>query len=246
LRQIIFFNTKTRAKMKQRIIDALKPLVANKGLKQKELDNLAEQIIAIKGITAESTDADIESAVQDGVIIAAYAQSIGNRMDTEATARVTKRYEGFVDPKTLEPQNPQPQGGQGGDAIQQPQEPQNNNALSQKQIQKLIADAVSSAIAPFRAKEEASRLASLLAADKRIEKVPAEFRAHYTLDKEENLDALAEKINSEYAAMRRSVYLADGIAEPPAIASGAQGGAKPSQTPLLDMLHNTNAQQATK
>lgn len=72
-----------------------------------------------------------------------------------------------------------------------------SNAANQKAIQ----DAVKAATAPFMEQQEKARLNSLLMGHEKLKNIPRQFSEKFSLDKEENLEAVAEQIEAEYTAM---------------------------------------------
>jgi uncharacterized coiled-coil protein SlyX len=227
------FSVKNSAKqMKNKVLAAIKPLLADKGLKTEELKNLADVVIREKGLTDESTDEQISNAIGDGSVlkqIAAIIQQAASSADTAAAARVAKKYEGWINPNEPQPQ-PKPTPKPTPTPAPQPKDAHDEQiaklieqiSKQQEQINTLNAAAVQ------RSKEiEAARLQSLLAADERIKKMPTWFAERYKLDKEENLESVAAKAESEWAQAKQELYKRDDFAAPPT--GGAFGGGSGSQ-----------------
>ncbi|MCY1517398.1 hypothetical protein D9M68_520770 [compost metagenome] len=65
--------------MKNRLIALLKALFANKGFNAKELESLADLVIAQNLLTEESTDQDLQTASEAAKPIADFVQSVASR-----------------------------------------------------------------------------------------------------------------------------------------------------------------------
>lgn len=195
--------------IKEKVLTSCKTSYAKYGLKKDELKGLVDQIIAGRGLTDESNDEDINGAVTAYEPIVGLMQTMYNR----AVGETTKKYEGYVKPEPQpEPNNVNP--------------PVNNDSLTTEQVAKMIADAqtnnqkaisdaVSAALAPYKEREEKARLASLLQGNEKLKDIPEVFRSRYVLDKEENLDATAEKINNDWTALKQSMIANGSFVEAP-------------------------------
>lgn len=197
--------------IKERVLEAARTSYAKNGLKAKELEKLSDVIS--NGLTDESTDEDVQSAVKNAEPYVNLMQSVGNRYATEASTK----FNGYVSPEDLEAKyqlkdtgkkKPEEEGGSGTGAT-----------LSREEIEKLIGEAnkkaVEDALAPFRAKQEAERLNGLLHSNAKLKSIPQEFRSRYTLDKEENLDSVVSTIENDYAAIKQAMIKSGEFVEKP-------------------------------
>jgi hypothetical protein len=66
---------------------------------------------------------------------------------------------------------------------------------------KEVDEAVKAATAPFLEQQERTRLNGLLMGHEKLKNIPTMFSGKYSLDKEENLDAVAAQIEADYTAM---------------------------------------------
>ena len=93
--------------IKERVLAAAKTSFAKYGLKGKELEKLADVIVAQKGLTDESKDEDVNDAVTGYTSSMELLQSVANRYATD----VEKKYEGYVkpvEPPTVPPKPSEP------------------------------------------------------------------------------------------------------------------------------------------
>jgi hypothetical protein len=190
--------------IKEKVLTSCKTSYAKYGLKKDELKGLVDQVIAGRGLTDESNDEDINGAVTAYEPIVGLMQTMYNR----AIGETTKKYEGYVKP---EPQ-PEP------DNVNPPvniEQVAKMIADAQTDNQKAISDAVSAALAPYKEREEKARLTSLLQGNEKLKDIPEVFRSRYVLDKEENLDAIAEKINNDWTALKQSMIANGSFVEAP-------------------------------
>ncbi len=196
--------------IKERALNAIKQNYAKFGLKAEELDKLATHIAG--GLTEESTDDELNTAVEKAKFYAEMMQSVGNRKATE----VQNKYKDYV-PKPAEPATP---------PVQTPPAAIPSGQLTLEQVQKMISDsqeaakkereeAIKAAVAPFLQREEAARLSTLLQGHEKLKTIPKMFRDKYHLDKEENLEALATQIESEYAAFKQELVSSGQFVEAP-------------------------------
>lgn len=201
--------------MKQKVLKAIKPLLSSKGLSEQELESLAE--IAAKNLTETSTDEEIQNVCNGLIPYADVMQRMSNRMVTAAV----KKFEGWVDPKTIEPE-PQPQ---------PKPEPQPKPGLTQEEIQKLIADGIAAGLKPFQEANERQRLSSMLNSHEKVKGIPEAFRAHYVLEKEEDLESMATRMESDYTAVKQSLIQSGEFAPAP------QGSKTGDTDDLIERLH---------
>lgn len=194
--------------IKEKVLASCKTSFAKYGLKKDELAKLVDQIVAGRGLTDESTDENVTEAITAVEPYVGMMQAAFNR----AVSETTKKYEGWVDPKatpTPPTNTPVP-----------PVPPTTETPLTAEAVAKMIAEvkndqqkavneAVAAALAPFKEREERTRLAALLQSNERLKNVPEVFRSRYQLDKEENLDSVVEQINNDFTTMKQAL-VADG------------------------------------
>lgn len=195
--------------IKEKVLASCKTSFAKYGLKKDELAKLVDQIVAGRGLTDESTDENVTEAITAVEPYVGMMQSSFNR----AVSETTKKYEGWVDPKatpTPPTNTPAP-----------PVPPTTETPLTAEAVAKMIAEvkndqqkavneAVAAALAPYKEREERTRLATLLQSNEKLKNVPEVFRSRYQLDKEENLDSVVEQINNDFTEMKQKL-VADGI-----------------------------------
>lgn len=187
--------------IKEKVLASCKTSFAKYGLKKDELAKLVDQIVAGRGLTDESTDENVAEAITAVEPYVGMMQAAFNR----AVSETAKKYEGWVDPKAT-PAPPVP--------------PTTETPLTAEAVAKMIAEvkndqqkavneAVAAALAPFKEREERTRLAALLQSNEKLKNVPEVFRSRYQLDKEENLDSVVEQINNDFTTMKQAL-VADG------------------------------------
>lgn len=195
--------------IKEKVLASCKTSFAKYGLKKDELAKLVDQIVASRGLTDESTDENVTEAITAVEPYVGMMQAAFNR----AVRETTKKYEGWVDPKatpTPPTNTPTP-----------PVLPTTETPLTAEAVAKMIAEvkndqqkavneAVAAALAPYKEREERTRLATLLQSNEKLKNVPEVFRSRYQLDKEENLDSVVEQINNDFTEMKQKL-VADGI-----------------------------------
>lgn len=198
--------------IKEKVLTSCKTSFAKYGLKKDELAKLVDQIVASRGLTDESTDENVTEAITAVEPYVGMMQAAFNR----AVSETTKKYEGWVDPKATPtpptPPTPPPA---------PPVPPTTETPLTAEAVAKMIAEvkndqqkavneAVAAALAPYKEREERTRLATLLQSNEKLKNVPEVFRSRYQLDKEENLDSVVEQINNDFTEMKQKL-VADGI-----------------------------------
>lgn len=187
--------------IKEKVLASCKTSFAKYGLKKDELAKLVDQIVAGRGLTDESTDENVTEAITAVEPYVGMMQAAFNR----AVSETAKKYEGWVDPKAT-PTPPVP--------------PTTEAPLTAEAVAKMIAEvkndqqkavneAVAAALAPYKEREERTRLAALLQSNEKLKNVPEVFRSRYQLDKEENLDSVVEQINNDFTTMKQAL-VADG------------------------------------
>lgn len=188
--------------IKEKVLASCKTSFAKYGLKKDELAKLVDQIVAGRGLTDESTDENVTEAITAVEPYVGMMQAAFNR----AVSETAKKYEGWVDPKAT----PTP-----------PTSPSTTETpLTAEAVAKMIAEvkndqqkavneAVAAALAPYKEREERTRLAALLQSNEKLKNVPEVFRSRYQLDKEENLDSVVEQINNDFTTMKQAL-VADG------------------------------------
>lgn len=195
--------------IKEKVLTSCKTSFAKYGLKKDELAKLVDLIVASRGLTDESTDENVTEAITAVEPYVGMMQAAFNR----AVSETTKKYEGWVDPKATPtpPTNPPAP----------PVPPTTETPLTAEAVAKMIAEvkndqqkavneAVTAALAPYKEREERTRLATLLQSNEKLKNVPEVFRSRYQLDKEENLDSVVEQINNDFTEMKQKL-VADGI-----------------------------------
>lgn len=187
--------------IKEKVLASCKTSFAKYGLKKDELAKLVDQIVAGRGLTDESTDENVTEAITAVEPYVGMMQAAFNR----AVSETAKKYEGWVDPKAT-PTPPVP--------------PTTETPLTAEAVAKMIAEvkndqqkavneAVAAALAPYKEREERTRLAALLQSNEKLKNVPEVFRSRYQLDKEENLDSVVEQINNDFTTIKQAL-VADG------------------------------------
>lgn len=205
--------------IKDRVLSSAKTSFAKYGLKKDELSKLVDLIIASRGLTDESKDENVTSAITAVEPYVGMMQSSFNR----AVSETTKKFDGWIDPN--DPNNkPTPQ--------VPPTPPVSPTGLTQEQVQKMIAeasannqkaisDAVAQALAPYKEREEKARLTSLLQGNEKLKDIPEVFRTRYQLDKEENLDATVQKITDDWTSLKQGLVSSGQYVEAPKATSKA-------------------------
>ena len=205
--------------IKDRVLASAKTSFAKYGLKKDELSKLVDLIIASRGLTDESKDENVTSAITAVEPYVGMMQSSFNR----AVSETTKKFDGWIDPN--DPNNkPTPK--------VPPTPPVSTTGLTQEQVQQMIAeasannqkaisDAVAQALAPYKEREEKARLTSLLQGNEKLKDIPEVFRTRYQLDKEENLDATVQKITDEWTTLKQGLVSSGQYVEAPKATSKA-------------------------
>lgn len=225
--------------IKERVLAAAKTSYAKYGLKGRELEKLADVIVASKGLTDDSTDDDVNSAITGAMSYVEIMQSVRNRYAND----VEKKYEGYVKPNEPPVEPPKPN---------EPPIIDPNKPLTLADVQKLLEaqkkgyeeankTAIEAALAPFKQKEEAARLRTLLDGHEKLKDIPQSYRNLYTLDKEENLDAKAEEVATGYQAMKAEMFKSGTIVEAPKAASEAD-----EDEEVISMLKKVNEKPTTQ
>lgn len=205
--------------IKDRVLTSAKTSFAKYGLKKDELSKLVDLIIASRGLTDESKDENVTSAITAVEPYVGMMQSSFNR----AVSETTKKFDGWIDPN--DPNNkPTP--------TVPPTPPVSPTGLTQEQVQQMIAeasannqkaisDAVAQALAPYKEREEKARLTSLLQGNEKLKDIPEVFRTRYQLDKEENLDATVQKITDDWTTLKQGLVSSGQYVEAPRATSKA-------------------------
>ena len=205
--------------IKEKVLTSAKTSFAKYGLKKDELSKLVDLIIASRGLTDESKDENVTSAITEVEPYVGMMQSSFNR----AVSETTKKFDGWIDPN--DPNNkPTPK--------VPPTPPVSTTGLTQEQVQQMIAeasannqkaisDAVAQALAPYKEREEKARLTSLLQGNEKLKDIPEVFRTRYQLDKEENLDATVQKITDDWTTLKQGLVSSGQYVEAPRATSKA-------------------------
>lgn len=199
--------------IKEKVLASAKTSFAKYGLKKDELSKLVDQIVASRGLTDESKDEDVTSAISAVEPYVGMMQSSFNR----AVSETTKKFEGWIDPNdpnhkptpTVPPTPPVPPTGLTQEQVQQ------MIAEATKSTQKAVSEAVAAAIAPYKEKEERARLDDLFSKSEKLKDVPQQFRSRYQLDKEENLETLAQQCADDWTALKQSLVANGSFVEAP-------------------------------
>ena len=203
--------------IKEKVLTSAKTSFAKYGLKKDELSKLVDLIVASRGLTDESKDEDVTSAITAVEPYVGMMQSSFNR----AVSETTKKFDGWIDPNdpNHKPTPPAP-----------PTPPVPPTGLTQEQVQQMIAEAtkstqkavneaVAAAIAPYKEKEERARLNDLFGKSDKLKDIPEQFRSRYQLDKEENLETLAQQCADDWTALKQSLVASGVFVSPPKASS---------------------------
>lgn len=195
--------------VKDRVLASCKTSFAKYGLKKDELSKLVDQVIATRGLTDESTDEDVSNAISAVEPYVGMMQSAFNR----AVSETTKKYEGWIDPKTKPNvlEEPSPSANLTAETVAK------MIADAQTEQQKAINEAVAAALAPYKEREEKLRLSSLLQGNEKLKNIPEVFRSRYVLDKEENLNNVVDQINSDYTTLKQALVADGTFVDAPAV-----------------------------
>lgn len=194
--------------IKEKVLASCKTSFAKYGLKKDELAKLVDQIVAGRGLTDESTDENVTEAITAVEPYVGMMQAAFNR----AVSETTKKYEGWVDPKatpTPPTKTPAPPVPATTEVPLTAEAVAKMIAEVKNDQQKAVNEAVAAALAPYKEREERTRLAALLQSNEKLKNVPEVFRSRYQLDKEENLDSVVEQINNDFTTMKQAL-VADG------------------------------------
>lgn len=212
--------------IKERAHNAVKTTYAKYGLKADELTKIAEIIAG--GLTEETTDDDLNTAVKQAESYASLMQSVGNRKQTE----IESKYKGWQPPKKDDPEPPTP-------TAPSTPEPTKPDALTRDDIAKMIQEGIAAGLAPLAQKQEQERLNTLLNSSEKLKGIPQSFRSRYTLDKEENLGMLEETIASDYKTLKQEMFKGGTIVEAP-----RQSTPQQEEDEAIEMLRKINATQS--
>lgn len=196
--------------IKEKVLASAKTSFAKYGLKKDELSKLVDLIVASRGLTDESMDEDVTSAITAVEPYVGMMQSSFNR----AVSETTKKFDGWIDPNhkptpIVPPTPPVPPTGLTQEQVQQ------MIAEATKSTQKAVSEAVAAAIAPYKEKEERARLDDLFGKSEKLKDVPQQFRSRYQLDKEENLETLAQQCADDWTALKQSLVANGNFVEAP-------------------------------
>lgn len=196
--------------IKEKVLSSVKTSFAKYGLKKDELSKLVDLIVASRGLTDESKDEDVTSAITAVEPYVGMMQSSFNR----AVSETTKKFDGWICPN--DPNNkltppvpttpPVPPTGLTQEQVQQ---------MIAENTQKAVSDAVAAAIAPYKEKEERARLNDLFGKSDKLKDIPEQFRSRYQLDKEENLETLAQQCADDWTALKQSLVASGSFVEAP-------------------------------
>ena len=175
--------------IKERVLTSAKTSFAKYGFKKDELSSLVDIISA--NLTDESTDEQISAAISSAEGYARMMQSVYNR----GVSETTEKFKGWI-PKPAEPE-PKPT----------PTEPKPNGSqtISLDDIQKLIKEGIEKGLQPYKEEAEARKLKGLLLGHEKLKGIPKMFAERYSISKEEDLDSVAAKIESDYTALKQEL-----------------------------------------
>lgn len=219
--------------IKEKVLSSVKTSFAKYGLKKDELSKLVDLIVASRGLTDESKDEDVTSAITAVEPYVGMMQSSFNR----AVSETTKKFDGWIDPN--DPNN-------------KPTPPVPPTGLTQEQVQQMIAEAtkgnqqaikeaVAAAIAPYKEKEERARLNDLFGKSDKLKDIPEQFRSRYQLDKEENLETLAQQCADDWTALKQSLVASGSFVEAPKATSPED-----EQNDFIKMMQGFSERNAPK
>lgn len=222
--------------IKEKVLASAKTSFAKYGLKKDELSKLVDLIVASRGLTDESKDEDVTSAITAVEPYVGMMQSSFNR----AVSETTKKFDGWIDPNDPN-HKPTP--------LVPPTPPVPPTGLTQEQVQQMIAentkkvvsDAVAAAIAPYKEKEERARLNDLFGKSEKLKEVPEQFRSRYQLDKEENLETLAQQCADDWTALKQSLVASGSFVEAPKATSHED-----EQNDFIKMMQGFSERNAPK
>lgn len=201
--------------VKEKVLASMKTSYAKFGFKKTELESLAD--VVSKTLTEESTDEEISNAVSGAMSYAEIMQKLGNRYATE----VEEKYKGWIDPKT----------------ITKPEPSTEPKGLTMEEVQQMMSEKLNEALAPYKEREHAQQMRALINNHERMKTVPEVFRNNYTLEKEDDLDAVLTRIESDYTAMKQAMVQSGQFVEAPQ--NGGGGGDETDD--LIERMHRVLA-----
>lgn len=191
--------------MKQKVLSLLKPLLASKGFNKEELEGLATIVAA--NLNEASTEEEINNAIGGVVPYADMMQKVANRM----VSGVEAKYKGWVDPSKLEPKPAEPKPAEPTPVKQVEEKP----LLTAEAIQKMISDGIEAGLRPYREKEEKQRLQTILNSHDKVKSIPESFRSRYSLEKEEDLEAVASQVELDFTSLKQELIKSGEFTAPP-------------------------------
>ncbi|MEE0936525.1 MAG: hypothetical protein UIG52_00685 [Bacteroidales bacterium] len=87
--------------------------------------------------------------------------------------------------------------------------------FSKDDLAKLISTQIEKAFAPYKEKEQRERLDSMLKGHEKLKNIPSTFLSMYRLEKENDLDGLVAKIETDYASMIQEQIKSGDFMAPP-------------------------------
>ena len=195
--------------MIKKFLEVLKPLLKDKGLSKEEIESLAN--LYGKNLTETSTDEEIDNLAKSVVPFAEIMQKSASRQVTAAR----EGFKNFKSPEDVEKLLAEAKEGKKSEEKQE-------GGLTLEQVQQLVSQAIvnetkglKDKIAEYEEKERTSQLKSMLYAHSKVKDIPDFFRSHYSLDKEEDIEAIASKIETDYATMKQKLVQQEGFVEKP-------------------------------
>ena len=195
--------------MIKKFLEVLKPLLKDKGLSKEEIESLAN--LYGKNLTETSTDEEIDNLAKSVIPFAEIMQKSASRQVTAAR----EGFKNFKSPEDVEKLLAEAKEGKKDEEKQE-------GGLTLEQVQQLVSHAIvnetkglKEKIAEYEEKERTSQLKSMLYAHSKVKDIPDFFRSHYSLDKEEDIEAVASKIETDYATMKQKLVQQEGFVEKP-------------------------------
>lgn len=185
----------------ERVLAAMKTSYAKYGFKKDELSKLAD--IISKNLKEESTDEDISATLTANEGFAQMMQSVYNR----GVSETSEKYKGYIPKPKDSPAQKEPN---------EPVQPTaNQQTFTLDDVKKLVSDGIAEGLKPYKERDERNRLQSLLQGNTKLKDVPQKFRERYHLDKEEDVDKVANEIVNDWTAIQQGLVQSGRFVEAP-------------------------------
>lgn len=184
----------------ERVLAAMKTSYAKYGFKKNELLKMAD--IISKNLKEESTDEDISATLMANEGFAQMMQSVYNR----GVSETSEKYKGYI-PKPKDPSPKEP--------VELVQANANQQAFTLDDVRKLVSEGIAEGLKPYKERDERNRLQSLLQGNAKLKDVPQKFRERYHLDKEEDVDKVANEIVNDWTAIQQGLVQSGKFVEAP-------------------------------